>query len=81
MRTVVVTTARAMTKAARAATVAGAARTTVTMVTTAATAATAATVATMMPNGDKDNEDGSAAVNNAGTLFAGERVPVNATGS
>ena len=51
MRTVVVTTARAMPKAARA-TVAGATRTTVTMVTMAATTATAAT---MTPNGNKHN--------------------------
>ncbi len=51
VRTVVVTTARAMTKAARA-TVAGATRTTVMMVTMAATAAT------ITPNGDKDNGDG-----------------------
>ena len=41
-----VTTARAMTKAARAATVVGATRT---------TAATAATAAMMTPNGDKHN--------------------------
>jgi len=47
-RNVVVTTARAMMKAAKA-TVAGATRTTATMVTTSATAAT------MMPNGDKHN--------------------------
>ena len=53
MRTAVVTTARATTKAARAATVAGATRMTAMMVMTAATAA-----ATMTPNGDKDNEDG-----------------------
>ena len=52
VRTVVVTTARAMTKAARAATVAGDTRTTATLVTTAATAVT------MTPNDDKDNEDG-----------------------
>ncbi len=49
MRTVVVTTARAMTKAARA-TVAGATRTMVTMVTT-----TAAEAAKMTPNSDKHN--------------------------
>ena len=49
VRTVVVTTARATTKAARA-TVAGATRTTATMVTT-----TAAVAATMTPNGDKHN--------------------------
>jgi hypothetical protein len=48
----VVTAARVMTKAARVAMVAVATRTTVTMVKTAATAAT------MMPNADKDNEDG-----------------------
>jgi len=47
------TTVRATTKAARAA-VAGAMRTTATTVTTAM----AATAATMMPNGDRDNEDG-----------------------
>ena len=47
----VVTTARAMTKAARA-TVTGATRTTAAMVMTAATTATAAT---MVPNGDKHN--------------------------
>jgi hypothetical protein len=51
-RNVVVTTARATMKAARAATVAGATRMTVTMVTTVATAAT------MTPNGDKYNEEG-----------------------
>ena len=56
----VVTTARAMTKAARA-TVAGATRATATTAATAATAA-AATAATMTPNGDKDNEDGPARV-------------------
>jgi hypothetical protein len=60
VRTVVVTTARAMTKAARAATVAGDTRTTAMLVTTVATAAT------MTPNGNK-----SAAINNAGTLFTG----------
>ena len=49
VRTVVVKTGRATTKAARAATVAGATRTMVTMVTAAATAAT------MTPNGDKHN--------------------------
>ena len=48
------TTARAMTKAARV-TVAGATRTTVMTVTTAMTAAKATT---KTPNGDKDNEDG-----------------------
>ena len=50
-RNVVVMTARVMTKAARA-TAAGATMTTATMMTTAAMAAK------MMPNGDKDNEDG-----------------------
>ena len=53
MRTVVVTTMRAMTKAARVATVAGATRTTTMRVTT--TAATVATAATMTSNGDKHN--------------------------
>ena len=48
----VVTIARAMTKAARA-TVAGATRTTVTTVTMTAVTATAG--ATMTPNGDKHN--------------------------
>ena len=51
VRNVVVTTARAMMKAARA-TVTGATRTTATMVTMVATAAT------VEPNCDKDNEDG-----------------------
>ena len=69
-RTVVVTTARVTTNAARS-TVAGATRTTATMVTTA----------TMTPNGDKDNDMASAAVNNTGKLCAGARVPGNATGS
>ena len=50
MRTVVVTTARAMTKAARAATVVGATKMTATTAMT-----TAATAATMTPNGDKHN--------------------------
>ena len=53
-RNVVVTTARAMTKAARA-TVVGAMRTTATTVTTTAATATAATVATLTPNDDKHN--------------------------
>jgi hypothetical protein len=53
-RDVVVMTARAMTKVARA-TVAGATKMMVTMVTTATTAAMATT---KTPNGDKDNEDG-----------------------
>jgi len=55
-RNVVVTTARATTKVARA-TVTGATRTTaaMAMVMTAATTATAATAATMAPNGDKHN--------------------------
>ena len=48
VRTVVVTTERAMTKAARAATVAGATRTTATTATTMA-AATTATAATIIP--------------------------------
>ena len=56
VRNVVVTTARTTTKAAAArAMVAGAMRTTATLM---AMTATAATAATMMPNGDKDNEDG-----------------------
>ncbi len=54
-RNVVVTTARAMTKAARAATVAGATRTMATTATTAAAAAAAAAAATKTPNGDKHN--------------------------
>ena len=55
-RNVVVTTARTTMKAAAArAMVAGAMRTTATLM---AMTATAATAATMMPNGDKDNEDG-----------------------
>ena len=53
-RNVVVTTARATMKAARAM-VAGATRTTSMKMTTTATMATAAT---MTPNDDKDNEDG-----------------------
>ena len=52
VRTLVVMTARATTKAARAAMVAGATRRMATMVMTAAMAAT------ITPNGDKDNEDG-----------------------
>jgi len=51
------------------------------MMTMTATTATAATAATMMPNGDKTTRMASAAVNNAGTKFAGTRVPGNVTGS
>ena len=75
VRTVVVTTVRAMTKAARAATVAGDTRTTATLVTTAATAAT------MMPNGDKDNEDGICRRQQRWDIIRRSRVPGNATGS
>ena len=62
-RNVVATTAKAMTKAARA-TGAGATRMTVT---TGATGATAATAAATTPNGDKDNEDGSSKNNDKAT--------------
>ncbi len=56
VRTVVVMTARGVTKAARVATVAGATRTTTTTATTtAAMVATAVMAATMTPNGDKHN--------------------------
>ncbi len=56
VRTVVVTTARAMTKAARAVMVVGATRTTATTaMTTATMVAMAATAAMMMPNGVKHN--------------------------
>ncbi len=75
VRTVVVTIARAMTKAARAATVAGDTRTTAMLVTTAATAAT------MTPNGDKDNEDGICRHQQCRDIIRRSRVRGNATGS